>query len=125
MVCNFCGTQNNDDAAFCAGCGASLVPAAPEAAPVAPAAPVYYAAPTAAPAVVPGKGLAIAALVLGIISFFCFPVITGTLGIVFGGMAKSKGYKGGMAIAGIVCGVIGVALWAIMLAANVSLFSMF
>lgn len=63
----------------------------------------------------PGKGFAIASMVLGIVSFFCFAVITGVLGIIFGGVAKSKGYRGGMATAGIVCGIIGVVAWFLMM----------
>ena len=30
--------------------------------------------------------------------------------IIFGGVSKGKGYRGGMATAGIVCGIIGVIL---------------
>ncbi len=73
----------------------------------------------------PGKGLAIAALVLGIVSFFCFPIITGVLGIVFGGVAKSKGCRSGMATAGIVCGAIGLGLWFVMLIAGFSFMPFF
>jgi len=73
----------------------------------------------------PGKGLAIAALVLGIVSFFCFPIITGVLGIVFGGVAKSKGCRSGMATAGIVCGAVGLGLWFIMLIAGFSIVPFF
>lgn len=95
MVCNNCGTSNDSNATVCTTCGAYLT---------APAANTES-----------GNGFAIASLVLGIVSIFCFAIITGTLGIVFGYMAKSKGYKGGMATAGIVCGIIGIAAWAIML----------
>ncbi len=123
MFCPICGRENNDNAMFCEGCGNALNGA--QQAPQQNAyqqdpyqqnayQPNYNQAPAPAQ---PGKGLAIASLVLGIISFLCFPAITGTLGIIFGGVAKSKGFKGGMATAGIVCGVIGVALWLIMLIA--------
>ena len=40
--------------------------------------------------------------------------IAGVLGIVFGGVAKSKGFKGGMATAGIVCGAIAIGMWLVM-----------
>ncbi len=73
----------------------------------------------------PGKGLAIAALVLGIVSFFCFPIITGVLGIVFGAAAKSKGCRSGMATAGIVCGAVGLGLWILMLIAGFSFIPFF
>lgn len=111
MFCQKCGTQNEDTARFCEGCGAELTPAAaPTAAPVTPT----YTAPVQ-PVAQPGKGFAIAGMVCGIVSFFCFAVILGTLGIVFGATAKKKGYMGGMATAGIACGVVGLSLWLIML----------
>lgn len=119
MFCPNCGKENNDGVMFCSGCGTALnggQQAQPQ--------PQYQQNPyqqnpyqqNPVP-VQPGKGLAIAALVLGIVSFFCIPVITGILAIIFGGVAKSKGYRGGMATAGIVCGIIGVAAWLIMLIA--------
>ena len=85
---------------------------APEAKPAVKATP----APEVKPAT-PGKGLAIAAMVTGILSFLCFPYVFGVLGIVFGGVAKSKGCKSGMATAGIACGAVGIALWLLMLVA--------
>ena len=141
MICEKCGTFNNDEAAFCTTCGADLKSQAP----VAPAQPnpyqsnpyqsnpyqnatpyqnnpyqpqnaKPYGAPPVAPAQ-PGKGLAIAGMVLGIISLLCFPYITGVLAVIFGAVAKNKGCKSGMATAGIVCGIIGVALWLLMLLA--------
>ena len=127
MVCKNCFAENNDGAAFCTNCGAPLEaqPQAPVAEPAAPqyeapqqyTAPVqqpygYNPAPTPAPnAPQPGKGFAIAGMVCGIVSFFCFGVILGILAIVFGGVAKSKGNRSGMATAGIVCGAVGLGLW--------------
>ncbi len=157
MECKNCGTSNQDNAKFCAGCGADLslqnageglnINAQEQQVYTAPQqdqnytqnynqAPNYQnpqynqnynqnynqgqpqgygynTAPIAPPAA--GKGMAIAALVLGIVSFFCFPAITGTLGIIFGCVAKGKGCRSGMATAGIICGAIGIALWLIML----------
>ncbi len=139
MICEKCGTFNNDEAAFCTTCGADMKAQAP----VAPAQPNPYqsnpyqnpyqpqnpnpyqnpyqpqnpyGAPPVAPAQ-PGKGLAIAGMVLGIISLLCFPYITGVLAIIFGAVAKSKGCKSGMATAAVVLGAIGVGLWLIMLVA--------
>ena len=118
MVCNNCGAQNADGVRFCANCGADLAQQAP-------ANNMYgqpqMMNPNPAPVPVPGKGLAIASLVLGIISLLCFPIVTGVLGIALGGAAKSKGYRGGMATAGIVCGIIGLAAWVVMLIAGFSL----
>lgn len=108
MFCDKCGAQIDAGSTFCGSCGA------PVAAP-AQAQPTYTA--PAADAAMPGKGLAIASMILGIVSLLCFPAITGTLGIILGGVAKSKGCTSGMATAGIVCGVIGVALWLLMLVA--------
>ncbi len=89
--------------------------------PVQPAQPVYtqpvYGQPMQQPKI-PGKGLAITGMVLGIISlctFWCYGFILGILGIIFGGVAKGKGYKGGMGTAGIVCGAISVGFWIVML----------
>lgn len=124
MICNKCGAEINDNTTFCTSCGAQVTPAAPaqpyqaEAQPQAPYQAPYQAQPQApAKTAKPGNGLAIAGLILGIVSFLCFPAITGTLGIIFGAVAKSKGNTSGMATAGIVCGAIGVALWLIMLIA--------
>ena len=130
MVCKNCGFDNNDQSKFCVSCGTVLDQPIEETAeqPVEqptseqsqqpnyqqpynqqqyngynPYAPQQYKAP--------GKGFAIAAMVLGIVSFFCTPIVTGVLGIIFGCVAKSKGYRGGMATAGIVCGILGLIGW--------------
>ena len=101
-ICPNCRTNNVDGAVNCAACGAPL------------SAPVVGGyAPV--PAKVPGKGLAIASMVCGIVSFFCFGIVLGLLAVIFGGVAKSKGYRGGMATAGIVLGVIGLACYVIVL----------
>jgi hypothetical protein len=72
----------------------------------------------------PGNGMAIAALVLGIVSLALFCVLyvslpCGILAIVFGIVGRSRARAGasggGMATAGLVCGVIGVALFVLML----------
>ncbi len=129
MVCPNCGNNNENGAQFCANCGTSL--AAPT-----ETAPNYEQIPNVQnvyqepynqyiPNADAGKGFAIASLVLGLVSFLCFPIITGVLGIIFGSVAKKKGSRSGMATAGIVCGIIGLVLWVIMLMANVSLYSSF
>ena len=98
MFCNKCGANIADGSSFCPSCGAN------------------FGAP-GTPAKVPGTGLAIASMVLGIISFLCYPIITGVLAVIFGAVAKNKGCTSGMATAGIVCGIIGVALWLLMMVA--------
>lgn len=111
MICSNCGAEIPNGSTFCTSCGAQV--SAP--------AQSYQSQPNynapAGKVAEPGKGLAIASLVLGIVSFLCFPYITGVLGIIFGGVAKSKGCRSGMATAGIACGVVGVGLWLLMLIA--------
>jgi len=63
-----------------------------------------------------GKGFAIASMSCGILSLLTigiFAIVLGICGLVFGALVKnagySKGYISGMSIAGLVCGIIGVA----------------
>jgi hypothetical protein len=72
-----------------------------------------------APVQRPGNGLAVAALVLGLIAIvlFCFwwvSIPCAVLAIIFGALGKGKANRGasggGMAIAGIVLGIIALAL---------------
>ena len=104
-ICPNCRANNADGAVQCAACGAPMVAYAP------------------APVKAPGKGLAVASMVCGIVSFFIFGLVLGILAVIFGGVAKSKGYRGGMATAGIVLGVIGLALYFIVLAVCSSMYS--
>lgn len=136
MICKNCGFSNADGAVFCENCGSNLnaqadaeqneqVIVEPVNEPVnkqvvvEPVNTVNYVNAGAAGSYTaqtpsePGKGFAIAGMVCGIVSFFCFGFITGLLGVIFGAVAKSKGCKSGMATAGIVCGVLGVVLWLI------------
>ena len=138
MFCPNCGAQNADNVPFCANCGSRIegqAPAAPayHAAPAYPSAPTYPNAPAygaapvapaygAAPATVPGKGLGIASMVVGIISLvlFCTTWIAmacAIVGAVLGGIAVKKakdvGMKNGMAVAGLVCSIIALAIAAI------------
>lgn len=101
--CIKCGAQNSDDAVICTNCGEALANV-----------PNHNAVPANGTA---GKGFAIAGMVCGIVSFFCFGIVLGILAIVFGAVAKNKGYTGGMATAGIVLGTIGLGLYLIMLIA--------
>lgn len=126
MFCPNCGTQNADDVMFCANCGAKM---GAEQAPAQPAyqQPVYqqpaYQQPTyqapAQPATVPGKGLGITGMVLGIISLvlFCILYISipcSIVGAILSGVglkkAKDAGMKNGMAVAGLVCSVIALGI---------------
>jgi prepilin-type processing-associated H-X9-DG protein len=70
-----------------------------------------YAAPMVSP---PSSGIAVAALVCGLLFFI--PVLPGILGVVFGiiGIKQTRhGRAGGrgLAVAGLVCGAVSVLLW--------------
>ena len=111
MYCSKCGELNSDGAGFCKKCGAPLnqavvqqdyVPAAPPAAGQQPARTVQ-----------PTSGFSIASLVLGIIGF---AGIFAVLAIIFGAIgihrAKTSGAGGkGMAITGLVLGILWIVLW--------------
>src|SRR5262245_8911202 len=97
------------------------------------AAPPPTAAPAAPPPMpgqpmmppTPSNGFSVASLVLGILTLVLFftiwlPWLLGVLAIVFGAIGISKAGKGagqrGMAIAGLVCGAVGVVLSLLFLA---------
>ncbi len=73
--------------------------------------------PPAPPAVQPTNGMAVASLVLGIVSLILFftvvpPFILGGLAVLFGILGLSKANQGaphkGLAIAGLICGAVGI-----------------
>jgi len=68
------------------------------------------------------NGMAIAALVCGIIGLFIFEVILGVLAIIFGGIALSRANRGagrrGMALAGLILGAVDVVLFIVILAVS-------
>lgn len=110
MFCKNCGAQCPDNAAFCANCGATFQQAAPQQ-------PMYQQ--PMQPVTVPGKGLGVASMVLGIISLvlFCIwyvaipcAIIAVILGGVGASKAKAAGMKNGAATAGIVCSCISLGL---------------
>ena len=124
MYCPNCGQQNNDDSKFCLHCGASLTepvevsdnPPTPRAEPSHPdeVPRLQYAA-----SVTRNSGMAIASLVLGIVSYplYFIAIFPGALAIIFGTISigqinrdPSLGGKG-MAVAGLVLGIIAVAFW--------------
>ena len=62
------------------------------------------------------KGMAIASLVLGIVSFFCCGPISAVVGIVLGVISrKNKPNENGMATAGIILSVIALILWVVLM----------
>ena len=115
MVCKNCGTECGENTGFCATCGADLTEQTVQVQPTVlshqPYPPNYQQSLPLAFSIIPGKGLAVASMVFGIFSFVFFPAITGTLAIIFGCVAKSKGYRIGMETAGIVFGIVGLVSW--------------
>ena len=75
------------------------------------------------------KGMAIASMVLGIVSLvlFCFVYICvpcGIVSIILGGITVAKKKPGkGMAIAGIVCSIVGIAVYVILTIIGASILS--
>ena len=152
MNCTNCGAYNQDGSTVCSSCGANLAqqnsyntqpqqpsyqPQQPQQGYQQPQQPAYGYQPQpqyggyqqnpygyGAPAE-PAKGLAIGGLVCGILSLVFFAIILGPLGIILGGVAKSKGNTSPMATAGIVCGVIGVVSWLLLMIIGVGTFMAF
>lgn len=110
MICRNCGTDCPEGAMNCVNCGAPLY-----------AEQQYYAQPVEQqPTGVPGKGLGIAGMVLGIVAlvFLCInadvSLVCAIVGLILSivGMSKAKkaGVKNGMAVAGLVCSIVALAL---------------
>ncbi len=128
MFCTHCGSKNENDGLFCTNCGAPLssqnaAPAEQPAQPVQPVQPPYYNYnQPQTPVADPAKGMSTASMICGILSLLCVSsIITGSLGIIFGAIAKSKGSKSGMSTAGIICGAIGVALFILFIVVSVTI----
>lgn len=130
MFCSQCGTNNADGAAFCAGCGAPManeqpvnqeVPQQPEIQPGYQTSQGDFRTqytPTPKPEL-PGKGMGIAAMILGIASLvlmctFYLSIPCAIVGLILGcsanGKAKKAGMKNGCAVAGIITSSIGLGL---------------
>jgi uncharacterized membrane protein YvbJ len=105
MFCPQCGEKNPDNGKFCSSCGTALTKAAAVAEAPAPRATAETRT----------SGMAVAALVLGILGISILAIIFGAIGISQTG--KDPNLKGkGMAVAGLVLGIlgmIGVFIWII------------
>lgn len=110
MFCPKCGTENSNDALVCTNCGNQ-----------------FEQRTVVAPTSNPGKGLGIASMVLGIVSLALFCVIylsipCALVGVVLGGVglkkSKDAGMPAGMAVAGLVCSIICLAIVIIIYAAG-------
>lgn len=90
----------------------------------APGAPGYYGWPGTAP--LPSNGMGTAALVIGIIAavVFCLwpiAILLGVLAVIFGSIGRAKARRGeatnpGQALAGIICGAVGIVFGLVMIA---------
>lgn len=114
MFCQKCGAANPDNGNVCTNCGSELQNNAQNA-----QNPQIIIQQPAAPAVVPGKGLGVASMVLGIISLvlFCFWYIAipcAIIGVALGGVgtmkAKAANSKNGVATAGIACSCVALGI---------------
>ena len=126
MYCPNCGAQAAETDTFCRECGLPLgdvreLVKKNETPPAYQQMPEYQpylssGAETRSPSSSNGDGnMAIVSLVLGILSVLlscsCLPpFICGVLAIIFGGIARKKGARRGMALAGILLGVFGILL---------------
>jgi hypothetical protein len=59
----------------------------------------------------PCKGLAIASMILGFLSFMFYGFLTGVLSVIFAIVAKANGNKSRMATTGLVCSICSMAFW--------------
>jgi hypothetical protein len=111
-------------------------PVEPPAAYPPPAAPGYpppaYAPPAISYQAAPQNGLGTAALILGILQFFCLGLIGSVLAIVFGRMGMKKAEQGlatnggqakagfWLGIIGLILFVVGILIWVILIATGVA-----
>ena len=126
MFCNNCGTQLPDNANVCSNCGTPVNGGAQQPQYQQPVQPQYqqpvqpqyqqpvqpqYQQPYAAApqGKQPAHGMAIAALVCGLVGLFFFPAILGCIATILGSVAKKKGNTSGIATGGMVLGIIDVA----------------
>jgi len=95
MFCPQCGAQNADGAKFCASCGAGLT------------APARAREAKTVVTKERTSGLAIAALIMGILGISLLAIIFGA--IAMSQTSKDPNLKGrGMAVAGLVLGILGM-----------------
>ncbi|MBR0090271.1 MAG: zinc-ribbon domain-containing protein [Lachnospiraceae bacterium] len=122
MKCPECGKEISDQAPVCPNCGCPVNAGAQEKTPQPSRAHAPQDAQTniAPPTSRPGRGAAIASLVLGIIGVALFwaihlATILGLIGVCMAIVAKKSGFKGGIGTAGLVLSLIallvGGSLW--------------
>jgi len=126
-----CGYLNDDNAAFCINCGAQLPKTTTVSAPQGPSSTnIYITSPTATPRT---NGFAVASFVIGLIAislaiafwyWWYLGLLLGIMALIFGlvGQSQIKSSNGnqtgyGLAIAGLVLGIISIAIPILALAA--------
>lgn len=131
MFCKNCGAQITDGALFCTNCGASVAepPVQPVQQPVAPVyqqpvyqQPIYQQPVYQQPVSNSGRGMGVAALVMGIVSccLFWIPYVNTVCllmciaGIILSSIsmkkARAAGVSAGIAVAGLVVSIVGLVL---------------
>ena len=124
MFCNNCGHNCRDGLAFCTNCGNRLSSFPQQAQPTFASPQVIYVqqVPTHEEPVKPKKpgfALSIPAMIAGILSIANLNILFGIAGIIMSAISMSKGkkagVKNGMAIAGLVCSIVGTVIGAVYL----------
>ena len=121
MFCQKCGSQLQENSMFCVNCGASVTPAAQNVDTTS-----YghqypdnyhnhnYQNNVVHTGSIPGKGKAIASLVLGICAIVLpipfLDIILAIVGLFMAASAKKEGFSGGIQTAGFVCSLVGLIL---------------
>ena len=128
MFCNNCGNHCREGLAFCTNCGNRLSSLPHQTQPsFVPPQVVYVQQVTTEEKQnepkKPGFALSIPAMILGILSIPTLSPLLGIAGIIMSAisMAKGKkaGVKNGMAIAGLICSIVGTIIGIIVLVLNI------
>jgi len=133
MFCQKCGSQLQENSMFCANCGASATPI-PQNADTTSCGHQYsnnsynhnHQNNVVHTGPIPGKGKAVASLVLGICAIVLpipfLDVILAIIGLFMAASAKKEGFSGGLQTAGFVCSLVGLILSILFTAAVVCSF---
>lgn len=119
MYCSKCGREISENAAFCSNCGQAVNVNEKQKEPYVE--PLHYQY-SSEPKRKEADGYAIASLVLGILGFFCLPIIGGILAIVFGNMSLRENGQSTMARVGKILGIIGLSIMIICVVVIVACF---